>query len=583
MNIKDINSLNNTFALEYDKDKTNNYLKLPKQLLYDDPNKEDEYGAFFEDYEFIEGYYKKYYSGIKLNTRDHFVKTKTSVGGKIYEHEKQCYDPATLKIRKIAKLINKQSRFLFGAEPDINLMLKMDLGEEDKEENTILSVTKEMLDNILDRTSFTSKLFVASKDCAIGKRVAAVINFNIDSGVTIEFLPSLNFVYEYDQVEQDKLKYFAFFKPLVEATTQGVQNIYVKKVYKLDKVGLKQEEIDSVDPNARNFKYRCHVEEIVYDENNRVITKEYQRRNSGVVLFNGYIDLDFIPAQVIINNGLLGDTLGVSDIEDLEEYESWFNTMSDTSIDALRQSMNPMKYTIDMDMKTTSHMSNKPGAYVDLQSDRNAPENKNPNIGILEANLNFADPLNEVLKMINKEMYDFVDVPDIDLETMSGVITSGKALKALYWGLITRCDEKMKTWAPAISNIMHMVLEGCYIYPNIAQRYLGNESFPSKLEFEFEIIRNNPLPEDNIDEKTIALQEVAAQVMSRRTYMVKYLKMNKDEAEAELIQIAMEQNILDNAAIPIDGLTDNTMYNSLMISTTPTMTGTTATEEIIEE
>lgn len=565
-------------GVDTDKEKTNTYLKVPLALLYDDPNREDGYGAFYQDYQFIEGYYKKYYAGTKVNTMDHMITKKVMKDGKPKDEYETCYTPSNLKLRKLAKLINKQARFMFGAEPDINLKLKMDIGQEDEEENTTLSVTKEMIDNILEQSGFMSKLLIASKDCSIGKRVAAVINFNIDSGVTIEFLPSLNFVYEYDAAEQTKLKYFAFFRPLTRATTQGLKEYYIKKVYRLDRVKVAENEIDRTDPAAKDYTYKCHIKELVYDDQSKEITKKFQRDNGDMILFDGYIDLDFIPAQVIINNGLLGDTLGVSDVEDLENGESWFNAINGGNIDALRQSMNPMKYTVDMDMTTTRFMTNKPGGYVDLLSDRKNAENVNPEVGLLESNLNFAEPTDNVLKMIEREMYDFVDVPLIDLETMSGTITSGKALKALYWGLIIRCDEKMKTWSPAIKRIMNMVLEGCYVYPDIARRYLGNESFPSRLEFEFEVKRNNPLPEDEEEKKTLALQEVNAQVMSRRKYMMDYLDMNADQADAELIQIALEMNILENQAIPTNGLSENSLYNTLTSTSTASTGNTTLTD-----
>lgn len=577
----DTNSLTTDplIGTDTDKDKTNTYLKVPLSLLYDDPKREDGYGAFYTDYKFVEGYYKKYYAGTKINTMDHMITKKVMKDGEPKDEYETCYNPSNLKLRKVAKLINKQARFMFGAEPDIKLKLKMDIGEEDEAENTTLSVTKEMLDNIIERTAFMSKLLIASKDCSIGKRVAAVINFNPDSGVTIEFLPSLNFVYEYDATEKDKLNYFAFFRPLVVSTTQGMKNYYIKKVYKLIKMKKADDEIDRTDPTASEYKDQCYVKEIVYDENSKIVTDQYQREHKEMSFIDGFIDLEFIPAEVIINNGLLGDTLGVSDVEDLEGSESWYNAINDGNIDALRQSMNPMKYTVDMDTTTTKFMTNKPGGYVDLLSDRKNADNVHAEVGLLESQLNFAEPLDNVLKMIEREMYDFVDVPMIDLETMAGTITSGKALKALYWGLIIRCDEKMKTWSPSIKRIMTMVLEGCYTYPGIAQRYLGNESFPSRLEFEIEVKRNNPLPEDEEEKKTIAIQEVNAQVMSRKTYMKEILKMNDDQADAELIQIALEMNMLDNQAIPLDGLSDNSLYNALMPSTgAATTTSTVATE-----
>src|SRR5699024_2331838 len=81
-----------------------------------------------------------------------------------------------------------------------------------------------------------------------------------------------------------------------------------------------------------------------------------------------------IPAGVIINDGLTGDMDGSSEIEDLENSESWFSRISNGDIDSERCGMNPIRWARDMNPKTTKGLSIAPGAFWDLASDPNAPD-----------------------------------------------------------------------------------------------------------------------------------------------------------------------------------------------------------------
>lgn len=555
-----INDINNIelkcgFVDEIDQ-RSIGYVPVPRNVIFKNPPVKDEYDLFYTDFLEIERFYYRYHKGTRYFISDHLQRRLANDGIEYTDD----FKPSCMHYRKIANLINKQARFLFGKEPDINLNLNIDLGDNDDALKKALDITREMMDNIIRLSSFTSKLFIASKDCAIGKRVACVVNFNPDSGITIDFLPAFNFVFEYDKVFEDKLSYFAYFRPLTKSSNGKEIKYFVKKVYRLTRKPLPPDQIEN--EYSPRFEYGCNVQEMVYDEKGEDITKEYEREYGK--LFKGDIELPFIPAEVIINNGLLDETLGISDVRELEDYEAWYNALSCLDMDALRKAMNPTKYTVDMDESTTVNMSNNAGAYVDLMSDKKDPESKSPSIGLLESQLRFSEPLKDLLSMVNKEMYNFVDVPDIDLETMSGVITSGKALRALYWGLIIRCEEKMKIWAPAISRIMTIVLEGCYAFPQIAQRYLGNQPFPSKIDYEFEVIRNNPLPEDEDEEKSSDMQEVNAGLMSRKSYIMKWRNFNEAQAEEEIIQLAIESNIIDNAAIPDSAVQGNALYERLV-------------------
>jgi len=83
-------------------------------------------------------------------------------------------------------------------------------------------------------------------------------------------------------------------------------------------------------------------------------------------------------------------------------------------------------------------------------------------VGTLENSMNYSVPLKTTLDRIKTSAYEQVDVPNITLESMTGVITSGKSLKAIYWSLIVRCKEKMKVWGPQLRHLVKIIIDGSY-------------------------------------------------------------------------------------------------------------------------
>jgi hypothetical protein len=121
--------------------------------------------------------------------------------------------------------------------------------------------------------------------------------------------------------------------------------------------------------------------------------------------------------------------------------------------------MNPIRYTVNMNPKATKGLRSRPGEFWDLQTDQNIEDVKGM-VGTLENQMNYSEPLKTTLDRIKTSAYEQVDVPNITLESMAGVITSGKSLKALYWSLIVRCKEKMKVWGPQLRNLIITIIEG---------------------------------------------------------------------------------------------------------------------------
>jgi hypothetical protein len=154
----------------------------------------------------------------------------------------------------------------------------------------------------------------------------------------------------------------------------------------------------------------------------------------------------------------------------------------------------------------------------------------------------YREALKVTLDRINNMMYEQVDVPNVSSEALQGVVTSGKTLKAIYWGLIVRCNEKMLVWRPALEFILTTIIEGSKLYPDSAKFYT-DEKLPDTF-YEVTVENNYPIPEDELEEKNIDIAEVTAQTMSKKAYMQKWRKLTDDEADAELQQIATEQELL---------------------------------------
>lgn len=436
------------------------------------------------------------------------------------------YVPATLRYKMSASLINKEARFLFAEAPDITINAKGDVGKVSQEAKDNLTAWNDLLKTILDKNRFEKILIQAAKDCFIGKRVACLVNFNEEDGVTISFLPATQFLYETRIGNQNILTKFVCFIIVKDSSQQGTKRIFKKK-YTLE---------DGI----------VYLEEGMYDGAGRPVSEEEYKPTE-----KQPINLDVIPAVIMINDGLTDDDKGESEIELLGDYEQYYSKLANGDIDAERKSMNPTKYSIDMDSRSTKNLSSSAGSFWDLQSDQNL-DNPNPSVGILESNMSYSEALKTSLDRIKTVGYEQIDMPNITLETMTGAITSGKALKAIYWPLIVRCKEKMKMWGPQLVAMVDIIVKGALAYPNTIMKYVDMPLVP--VAYEVDVSQNTPLPEDEIEEKEMDLSEVQAQVMSKKAYMKKWRGLTDDEVDEELEQMAIEREILeDSAMVPDDG------------------------------
>lgn len=445
--------------------------------------------AFYTDLVEIQNCYKIYHKGCEFRP----------------EGSNGDYEPSSTHFRKAANLINKEARFMFGRTPEVTIVSDGDT-----------TVHQTLINKVLQVNGFGKNIVKAAKDCFIGKRIAIMLNFNAEDGITVSFIPALNFVYETYDNSPDRLKKIVAFIPTDMGKDYAQQRIF-RKAYEMEGTV-------------------CYASETVYDGLGNIIEDEQRFATK----------FSYIPAAVILNDGLLGNMFGESEIETLKEYEELYSKISNADVDAERQSMNPIRYAIDASSESTANLSISAGSFWDIQSDPSSPfEGTKAQVGVLETAMSYSSPLKETLQRISTIMHDTLDSPDISLESMQGIITSGKALKAIYWALIVRCDEKMKAWAPGLELVCRAIIDGALYYPESVQSYI-EDPLPN-IVYKVQIENIYPLPEEETEEKTIDIMEVNAQVMSRKAYMIKWRGLTEEQVDAELKQIALEKQLLEDS------------------------------------
>lgn len=425
------------------------------------------------------------------------------------------YEPPQLAYRKIKILIDREARFLFSKLPDILVKSKV-LGEnEDK-----ISILQDFLNAVLEENQFTGKLSKAARDCFIGKRIAMLCNFN-DKGIQVDIIPSLEFIYDVDKFGE--LSKIICFYALNDAEDKKEQRLYRKKYWMED-----------------GF---CWFEEGEYDGGGQLVETYISPTKT---------EFTYIPAVIILNDGLLGDLYGKSDVESLMDYESLYSQLGNSDIDAELHTMNPIIYSIDMSPHSTNDLSVAAGAFWDLNSDQTQLTGGKGSIGILESNMSYSPVLSTTLDRINSLMYNELEIPDTSPEKLQGIVTSGKTLRAIYWSLIVRCDEKMNTWRPALIKLVKAIIEGAKLYPESAKKYT-DKSLP---DVDYNVVVDNqyPLPEEESEEKSIDMSEVVSLTMSRKAYMKKWRNMTDDEIDEELQQIAKEKQLFESTGFLPQGV-----------------------------
>lgn len=422
------------------------------------------------------------------------------------------YVPTTLRYKIAKTLINKEARFMFSQTPDITIQ------GVDQNETTqkMAEEYQTVLTKVFRASKFPKKLLQSAKDCFIGKRVAILVDYSEEKGAMMHFYNSLEFFYE-NEVGTETLSKFVSFERVQRSTRQSERRYLVNRYVK----GTNTVRMSS----------------LLYDGSGNLIETLVEEHDT---------DLEEIPAVVIINDGTLEEDRGISEMEDLSDYEAVYSQLGGSDVDSERKGMNPIRYTVDMNSATTQSLPSGAGAYWDLKSEQNQNE-VHPSVGTLSPSMQHTEPVKTTMERIKTTMYSEVDVPNITEETMVGSITSGKALKALYWPLTVRCNEKLKTWIPALEEVVRFILELVLLNEEKSMElYVLNDLQP--IQYKVLIKEQYAIMDDETEEKELDITEINANARSRKSYIKKWRADEFDSEEQideELMQIALENNMMD--------------------------------------
>jgi len=418
----------------------------------------------------------------------------------------------TKKITNITKkLIDTRARFMFAREPffDIRPINK------DEEGSTIYKdeaqEKEDLLKRILDKNKFHSKVLKAYKDCRIGGKVGIKLWGHRDEGLKIIFVPAQEFFIEYDYDDVDKFNKVVLIYAMNDEQDKKKQRI-------------KKQTMEMVNG-------KCILNEVIVNGVGEIISIEYEDYDT---------ELDFIPFIVVLNGGLTGETEGKSDVELLWDNQNAYNRLTSDDIDALKFQMFGQDVVTDAAEQSLQNIKIAPGAMIDLQTDMaQAADGRQAKMERLESNFSYKDKFEDTVNRIKNDMYDTLDVPNVGLEQLKGLMQSGKSMKALYWGLMAACDEDWTEWKPALKEMADYIFRMIDVYNLYNAREIAN------YETTLEIEHYYPIQDDENEQKRVDMEEVIAEVRSKESYMDKW--GNYEDIEAELEQIQLEKQMLNDS------------------------------------
>lgn len=493
-------------------------------------------GLFANDLEFrkelpeVQAYYE-FYEGRRWTAEEDYESTR----GQLWGVRVGDYTP-TREIRNLTKkLLNKQGRFMTSVPPTLVLS-----SYDDNVNRDSIDTKRACIEHMLRDTKFWNKFGKAFMDCTIGKRVllcmlADVDQLGVPTGeIKFRFYTMPEFIYEYDENDVDVLR-------KVEIAYQDKSTIgkiqrdqrWHKWTYEMREDGYCWATYKIVD-GANITAFTTVTNNVSDNEDDDTIQaiELKQEWNTG---------LEELPCKVILNDGLTGDIRGHSDVKDLMDMAMDYNkTMSDYR-DALRFKMFEQPVFTDVKSSSLKNIKIAPNKIIDLKSDPTLGDGTGSNsvakFGTLSSTFSFQAAADSYLTQLKKDMYELMEQP---MPEALLNIPSAKALKMVYYDLITRCEEKWRTWNEVLIWVVHMfeVYGGFGLFKEV----LGSETLT--LETTTSWTHNYPIPDDDESVRTIAIQEVEANVRSHKSYIEEY--GNSEDADAEFERIMEEQEQIQN-------------------------------------
>jgi len=131
---------------------------------------------------------------------------------------------------------------------------------------------------------------------------------------------------------------------------------------------------------------------------------------------------------------------------------------------------------------------------------------------MLETKFGYNDRFENALDRIKQDMHELLGVPNVSADKLRGFAQSGVAIRALYWELEERCEERWATWGPALDWMSRSILKMLSVY--------GGKKYPEDIRVHIEHLY--PIMADEHSERELDLREVASGVRSADSYRRKW-------------------------------------------------------------
>lgn len=474
------------------------------------------------------------------------------------------YEP-TQEIRNVVKkLIDKQARFMFSVPPSLsckpkNIAVPVPTGDEtvDNANKEAMKKTvadaedkRQLIDDILTRGEFWNQTLTAFKDCTIGKRVLLTIQANPGEQIRFRYFTMPEFQYQLDPKDIRKLKQVSIVYQ--DERTRGmlaVKQIWYKWTYEMRTrmTQVTDEEGNVTEIPVEGAEATCWYKKETVDGNNTPIVEPVELENLDnttdyltgeqpkEVAYPDNIDwtdtrLPEIPCRIILNGGLTGDIWGTSDVKELMDMANSYNRVNSDFRDALRFKMFEQPVFVDADSDSIKTAKIAPNSVIDLKTDPTLDNgegtSRSAQAFMLSSSFPFVQAADSYLDRLKKDMYEHMDQP-LPEEIKS--VPSAKAMKFMFQDLVGRCEEKWATsWDGAINWAIEFICLAIRMF-NLYQEERG--IMLANVVTSNVLTHNYPIPEDEQEKKTIAIQEVEAKVKSHKTYIREFGDVEDEDME----------------------------------------------------
>lgn len=415
------------------------------------------------------------------------------------------YEPSQIIDNKIKPLINKQSRFMFGKEPDI--LFK----PYDKNDKKSCEELRQYVDSILNASKFWSNTLKAFRLATVTKRVLLRLEANPNQPVRLFYHSIDDFNYENDSYDITKLKSVTF---------------------------VREDKNNKKDNDTNNLWYRytyymngesCYLKTEIFKENNLDLPIKEINQNTG---------LSKIPCWVIANEQSINNVYGSSDIKDLKPLQNAYNRRLSDFNDALRFLLFGQTVIIDGNEDDVNKCNIAPNSLMAIRSLNTDENGKQAQVKRVESGFSNAEPIKMYLKILDDSMHEKLAIPTDD---KLNNVPSAKTIKYIYNELVARCEEKWNDWEPIIRGAIRLIVEACSKF----NCYSDWNHVWDELQYSIVLNKNYPIPEDEEDAKKLAMDEVIAKVRSRKSYLKEY--SNDEDYEEQYNEILTETAQLQNA------------------------------------